>query len=113
MTAKQQSLDTSSIDFETALETIREDVNTRSEINSRIHDLLAVADERALATDPWGHPKVTQSLFRYRHDPDGVRGEFRRALETYDLDGKPEDIVEVICAAACQLEGEPSVASSR
>jgi uncharacterized protein Yka (UPF0111/DUF47 family) len=101
------ALPETAISLAEALEQLREGVETRREENSVIHDILAVASAFDVDTEPFRHPKITQSIFRYEHEADLVRGEIERGVETYDFDAKPEAIVTILKQAAVEDSWPP------
>lgn len=98
---------TSNIDDETlesALTVLRDGVNGRDDENERVSALMDVAHEVDVPQKGVAHPKITQAIFRYEFGAEGVRGEIRRAIETYGMCTITDDVVSVLVETANRIE---------
>jgi hypothetical protein len=78
--------------LESALTVLRDGVNGRGDENERVSELMDVAREMDVPQRGVAHPKITQAIFRYEFGPEGVRGEIKRAIDTYGMRTITDDV---------------------
>jgi hypothetical protein len=96
------------LDFAAALDALREGINGYGD---RIHASAAVlraVEDLSVPTDLLSHPKIEQSIWRYEHDAETVRGEIERTIDRYHEDDEEpvagSDVVAAFRVAAARLD---------
>lgn len=95
----------SDTDFADALAKLREGVEGYGDRISANAAVLRAVDDLEVETSIISHEKVSQSVWRYEHDADLVRGEIERTIERVENeDADTENIVAAFCIAADRLD---------
>jgi hypothetical protein len=70
--------------------------------------VLRAVDDLAVPTDLLSHPKIEQTIWRYEHDAETVRGEIERTIDRYHEDDEEpvagSDVVAAFRVAAARLD---------
>lgn len=96
------------LDFPAALDALREGIDGYGDRISASAAVLRSIDDLTVPTDLLSHPKIEQSIWRYEHDPETVRGEIERTIDRYHEDDKEpvagSDVVAAFRVAAARLD---------
>jgi hypothetical protein len=95
------------LDFAAALDALRDGIDGYGDRISASAAVLRSIDDLTVPTDLLSHPKIEQSIWRYEHDAETVRGEIKRTIDRYhENDGEPvasSDVVAAFRVAAARL----------
>jgi hypothetical protein len=96
------------LDFPAALDALRDGIGGYGDRTHASAAVLRAVDDLAVPTGLLSHPKVEQSIWRYEHDAETVRGEIERTIDRYHEDDEEpvagSDVVAAFRVAAVRLD---------
>jgi hypothetical protein len=96
------------LDFAAALDALREGIDGYGDRISASAAVLRAVDDLSVPTDLLSHPKIEQSIWRYEHGAETVRGEIERTIDRYHEDNEEpvagSDVVAAFRVAAARLD---------
>jgi hypothetical protein len=95
-------------DFAAALDALRDGIDGYGDRISASAAVLRAVEDLSVSTDLLSHPKIEQSIWRYEHDAETVRGEIERTIDRYHEDDEEpvagSDVVAAFRVAAARLD---------
>lgn len=95
-------------DFAATLDALRDGIDGYGDRISASAAVLRAVDDLGVPADLLSHPKIEQSIWRYEHDAETVRGEIERTIDRYHEDDEEpiagSDIVAAFRVAAARLD---------